>query len=265
MENELAVIEGTQEMTMAQAQQIDRPKPPSLHAVAVNATEMKEANEEIREAVVRKLEALQAEAEDVGEARFVAQTNNWATATLARVESKLLKQIEYYGKLLLALDAGYTLVPNMPCDQFAIRVKRQQPAEGMRHNESHYGYSDPRVPEEREQILQPGEGRYKSPAQLLRRTQNKEVVDAKTTKYHVTLTPTEFDAIEFPLAAAVPVVMTATQAAMALKLFDRIGLVPQQVQRNADPIVLGQICWRHGGVERVTSFLIAWHLDLRTL
>lgn len=122
------------------------------------------------------------------------------------------------------------------------------------------------MPDEKCEVLPAGEGRYESPTQLVSERVIKEPqADGKTVKTTTILTPTSFDMIEFPFAAAVPVVMTATQAAMALKLFDRIGIVPQQLRRDADPIVLGQIILRQNGRERVASFLIAWHLDLRTL
>lgn len=239
--------------------------PVRLHAVAVNATEMAEANTEIRSYVEAKVASLAAELADVCEAVNLAADKGWATEALTKVEKRLSGQMLYYQKLVLALDAGYTLVPNMPCDQFAIRVSRRRPAIGSRHDDSSYRYPTVNIPDEKEQLLPPGQGRYESPTQIVKTDHAKETIDPKTTKFHTTVTPTGFAAIDFPLAAAVPVVMTATQAAMALKLFDRIGIVPQQVRYDADPIILGQIVRRWNNTERVTSFLIAWHLDFRTL
>lgn len=244
---------------------IDTAMVPKIHAVAINATEMAEANSQIREFLTGKIAALSAEREEISNAGMVAAENGWKTGTLTAVEKRLMAQVGYYEKLLLAVDAGYTIVPNMPCDQFAIRVSRRRPAEGAHHNSSKYGYSDPFIADEKAQTLAAGEGRYESPKQLVETTRVKEEADPKSPVYHVTVRPTGFDTIEFPFAAAVPVVMTATQAALALKLFDRIGIVPQQVRRDMDPIILGQIVLRQNGRERVASFLIAWHLDLRTL
>lgn len=73
-----------------------------------------------------------------------------------------------------------------------------------------------------------------------------------------------FAELEFPLAIAHPVVMDATSHAMALKIFDRIGIVPQSL-RHGDPIVLGQIIRKQGWQTKTASFLIAWYLDVRTL
>jgi hypothetical protein len=70
--------------------------------------------------------------------------------------------------------------------------------------------------------------------------------------------------VEFPIAAAQAEVMTATQEAMALKVFDAIGICPPQ--RKGDPLIIGQIMMPGTRWSRKTvSFLIAWHLDLRTL
>ena len=61
--------------------------------------------------------------------------------------------------------------------------------------------------------------------------------------------------------------MDATAAAMAMKIFDRIGVVPQTRRKGyrGDPIVLGQITRKEGWQTKTASFLIAWYLDPRTL
>jgi hypothetical protein len=236
---------------------------PNLHAVAVNATEMKESNAQIGEYLRAKLEALEAEHAEIQSAVDIATENKWASDALVNVGKRLERQVTYYGKLLLAVDAGFTIVPNMPCDQFAIRTSRARPLRQERI-ESHFYKMTPRVPDEKAQILQPGEGRYESPVQrVLEQVTLEKMPDQD--RITVRAWADDWTPIEFPFAAARPVVMTATQAAMALKLFDRIGLVPQSVRNDADPIVLGQIVLRESGWERMTSFLIAWHLDLRTL
>jgi hypothetical protein len=168
----------------------------------------------------------------------------------------------------LALEAGYTVVPNMPCDQFVIRVARKNATSfsSYKQDEHHTpsNWQMDRIPDQKEQILPAGEGRYESPTPTVDDESSSHQRDGKLVHTRF-IQVTGFDAIEFPFAAAVPVVMSATQAAMALKLFDRIGIVPQELKRNMDPIILGQIVRRENGRERVASFLIAWHLDMRTL
>ena len=238
---------------------------PSLHAVGITANEIAEAATQIGGYLREKLQALNTEQIEMQTAVDIAVNNGWGSEALEKVVAKLDRQILYYGKLLLAVDAGYTIVPNMPCDQFAIRTSRNRPLRQERI-ETHTYRAHPRVPDEKEQVLQPGEGRYESPVQhTLESVHHNKMPDGKSDEITVRTWAEDWTPIEFPFAAARPVVMTATQAAMALKLFDRIGLVPQTVRKDEDPIVLGQIVLRENGRDRVTSFLIAWHLDLRTL
>jgi hypothetical protein len=168
----------------------------------------------------------------------------------------------YYQKLLAAVHAGYTVVPNMPVDIFAIRVKREKPAVGSAIRSETYKPSVPSLNDEQEQRLPVGEGQYKSPIQ----TTNIERWESKNAKdeivHHVMQSAVDFADIEFPLAVAHPVVMDATGAAMALKIFDRIGVVRNG---SGDPIVLGEITRKVGWQTKTASFLIAWYLDPRTL
>lgn len=239
---------------------------PSFHAVAVNATEMREANSQIRKFLGEKVAAISQEYTELRAAADIAIKNKWASKALVGQANRAMQKKVYYDKLLAAIDAGFTVVPNMPCDQFAIRVKRISPNQPMIEGQKTTGnwVSTPELPDEKEQHLPQGEGRYESPSQRVH-TELKSVFNEKGEVVKSKLAwPVDFADIEFPLMAAVPVVMTATQAAMALKLFDRIGLVPQSIRRG-DPIVLGQIVRKVGWSEKVTSFLIAWHLDMRTL
>jgi hypothetical protein len=252
-EQSIEVVTGTAELG-----------PRTVHAVAVSREEMVEANGQIREFLSVKLDGLRLEHQEMQDAIDVAMANNWKIDVLGKAEKKLRRQVMYYDKLVAALDAGFTIVPNMPCDQFAIRVKRALPRETAIRTATGYE-PNAMLKDETGEILPAGEGRYESPNQLIREERSSFEAKPGTMEHTHFIRATEWDAIEFPFAAAVPIVMSATQAAMALKLFDRIGLVPQQVRMVEDPIVLGQIVLRENGRERVASFLIAWHLDMRTL
>jgi hypothetical protein len=70
--------------------------------------------------------------------------------------------------------------------------------------------------------------------------------------------------------------MDATAKAMALKVFDQIGIcrpVDHQNERAfaasgaGDPLIIGQILRRRGTYQgpKVVSFIIAWHLNLNDL
>lgn len=242
---------------------------PSFHAIAVNATEMQQSTTQIKAFLEGKVASLDVEVKELSDALDVAVKNKWAVKTyrsqLKKVESRRL----YYSKLVSALHAGFTIVPNMDCDVFAIRTKKTVwPKWNGNSGTSHYSYSgaSPRVPDEKEMVLAVGAGEYKSPIQAFHENQSKTEDDGGKELYHVRQVCDGYADIEFPFAAAHSVVMDATSRAMALKIFDRIGIVPQTGRRlRGDPIILGQIVRKEGYSEKVASFLIAWHLDVRTL
>jgi hypothetical protein len=241
---------------------------PSFHAVAVNATEMQQSTEQIKGFLDAKVAALDLEVRELSDALAVAEKNKWATKTYrAQLKKAEYRQL-YYSKLVTALDAGYTIVPNMDVDIFAIRTNRTSwPKWNGNSGTSHYSYSgaSPSVPDEKEVVLPIGKGEYKSPTQMFHEV-NRKTKEGDKELYHVTQYCDGYADIEFPFAAAHSVVMDATSHAMALKMFDRIGIVPQTGRKlRGDPIILGQIVRKEGYTEKVASFLIAWHLDVRTL
>lgn len=64
--------------------------------------------------------------------------------------------------------------------------------------------------------------------------------------------------------------MNATAEAMALKVFDQIGICQPTrnagITRKGDPLIIGQILGkREGWSQKCVSFIIAWHLNLKDL
>lgn len=245
---------------------------PQFHAVAVNGTEMIAAKAGIQSWLERKLRSIEEEINSLQATYEAAVRHKWKSSGFkSQLEREKRKQL-YYRKLLSACNAGFTIVPNMPCDIFAIRVDRNNPSWTSDYGESTFGFrhAAPSVPDETEQRLPVGEGRYESPVTKFHedRREGRELKDGKEVKtYEVTQWCDGFEQIEFPLAIAHPMVMDATARAMAMKIFDRIGVVPQTRRRGyrGDPIVLGQITHKVGYETKTASFLIAWYLDPRTL
>ena len=197
-----------------------------------------------------------------------AVRHKWKSSTFkSQIQRQKQKQL-YYQKLLAAVHAGFTIVPNMAVDVFAIRVKREAPSQRPVENTSTSGYMEPYLENEKEQRLPVGEGRYKSPEQTITTRKSEGVNEKKEKTYTMTWVPDGFADMEFPLAVAHPVVMDATARAMAFKIFDRIGVVQNSEYQTAgrgDPIVLGQIIRKEGYSTKCASFLIAWYLDPKTL
>jgi hypothetical protein len=89
-------------------------------------------------------------------------------------------------------------------------------------------------------------------------------VDKATGKEQKTQTwyADDYQDIAFPMIAVKPKVLEATQRALALKVFDQLGLVGPQ--RRGDPIMVGRIVnpvYR----DKVVTFFVAWWLDPDTL
>lgn len=235
---------------------------PQFHAVAVNATEMKEANEGIKTWLRAKVSNINAEIVELEAQLESARKHKWKTSTFQGMIQRTKQKHLYYGKLLAACEAGYTVVPNMDCDLFAIRVKRDNPSAKSAVATAQTYKPNPSIADEGEQRLSVGEGRYVSPVQTVN-TSHDKIIDSKGIEMNRTIvSAVEFAEIEFPLAVAHSVVMDATARALAMKIFDRVGVVRNG---SGDPIVLGQITRKQGWTTKTASFLIAWYLDPRTL
>lgn len=112
--------------------------------------------------------------------------------------------------------------------------------------------------------LPAGQGQYVSDSPLV--AVEREVLADKEGKQQIKKWsyPIEFQAVDFPFATAKPAVPTATAEAMAKKIFDRVGVMPDRP--NTDPIVCGQIV-KPGAPTYQTplTFFIAWWLDTDTI
>jgi hypothetical protein len=235
-----------------------------VHLVARNPNEMALAKSNLQMWLKGKIGQCDQESSELFEATEVARTNGWKFDTLARHANLAKRRGEFYRKVLTAVDAGYTIVPNFPVDLFAVRVKRESPR--PEHATSAYScnHAAGNVHDVTPQILPAGEGKYVSPTPMGRggEYQEKQKDGKEITKYFFNVT--DFTDIQFPIEAARPEVMDATAEAMALRVFEQIGICPQS--RKGDPLIIGQVLGpKVGFTQKQVSFLIAWHLDLRTL
>jgi hypothetical protein len=252
---------------IAVTQSSDLAMVPSFHAIATTGEEMVKAKAGIQTWLEGKMSALTVERAEIQESLDSAQKHKWKTSAFKSMLSRLTQKELYYGKLLSACEAGFVIVPNMDVNVFAIRVNRSWPKWNGNEGTSTTSYrnASPGVPDEEEQRLSIGEGNYESPTQKFREFHSKTMKDGKEV-YLARQVCNGFDQIEFPLAVAHPQVMDAVGRAMAMKIFDRIGIVPRPNRRmRGDPIVLGQITRKDGYVTKTASFLIAWYVDARTL
>lgn len=238
----------------------------SVHLVARSPQEMAAAQDDLSAWLTAKVALVDSEVTELKAATEIAIQKQWQYKTLASQLSKARVQHVYYTKLLQAVNAGYCIIPNFPIDVFAVRVSREKP----KHVVVSADHRDPSrdIPDEKPQIMLAGEGRYVNPDQAVTRWQdpprkNEQGFEA-IKRWAATA---EFKDIAFPLIAAQSRVMNATENAMALKLFDAIGICPES-RPKGDPMIIGQI-WlartNGWGTPKMASFILAWHLDLRTL
>jgi hypothetical protein len=116
------------------------------------------------------------------------------------------------------------------------------------------------------QLLPVGEGEYVNPNPIVYQQQH-ERPNAKGEKVTVTTRwPTEYRDITFPVAIARPEILTQAGQAMALKVFDEVGVAvnTRRWSGKSDPILLGHLRNPVRGRPGVTCFL-GWYFDLRAL
>lgn len=230
---------------------------PMVHLVARNPVEMQEARQGLAGWLTAKIAEVGAEMADYQESLAQAVKNKWSAKGLKKAISSAFYRQEFYKKTLAAVDAGFTIVPEFPIDVFAIRVERDAP-EGAIQTST---WSKPAPNQEVCEILPTGAGDYVSPTpRTVHWKETRQDNQGKDFKLNL-VRPTALQAVEFPIRSARAEVMSATAEAMALKVFDEIGICPQT--RKADPLIIGRVLLP--GSDKTVNFLIAWHLNLNDL
>jgi hypothetical protein len=239
---------------------IDDDMPADFTVIATTPAAMIEAQKSLIAWADRKIEAVKAESKEAIEQLAIAVQRKWKTDAWRRQVAKFQKRVEFYEKIKAALNAGYYIVPPFPIDVFAIRTSREAPKpKDCAYRNNH---------DQDAQVLPAGEGRYVSPVPVIEPYVEEEIKDGKSkevTYYHAT----EFADVEFPFKLARSEIRDATNAAMALGIFDRLGVLPRV--RSPDPLVCGQIIvpnqpgYYHADSLKVITFFVAWWLDTKTI
>lgn len=235
---------------------------PATYFVATNREEMAKAQMGLTAWVSAKIEAIKVEIQDVSKSLDIAKKSKWATLPLQRQKNLWYGRRVYYEKVLEALQAGFVIVPEFPIDMFAIRVGRTKPLP----QENTRDWNRERVPEHPSDRLPAGEGEYKASVQTryFDERKSKDSTGKEVTRYHF-YNDMEFSDVAFPLIACKPDVMNAAQQAMAMKIFDSVGVCPQN-RRTGDPLVIGVIEGpKVGYTQKKCHFLISWHIEVTDL
>jgi hypothetical protein len=224
-----------------------------IELTAMQPVEMINAQQQLITWCDLKLSSLRHESDELKLSYEHARKMHWKHTTLQNQYNKSVKRIQYYEKMKAAMLQGYYIVPNFPIQMFAIKTKGRLLA--MDTN-SYWGDKT-----QSEQELPIGEGEYKNPFPIVERkvgrSENGKEIE-KPFSY-----ASDWDEFEFPITMAKPKIMEATSYAMALKIFDRIGIMP--AAKKEDPVIIGQIINKNGYRDKVVSFMIAWHLNTNVL
>lgn len=225
--------------------------------IATNPAAMQTAQQSLIKWAEKKIYSIVTELADARNQRDQAKAKKWNASGWAREATKHERRIEFYQKIKAALEAGYYIVPPFPVDVFAIRTAKALPkAMDSTHHDNH---------DQKAQLLPVGAGRYVDPKperdSYVEQEKNRDGTPRAVTYYHAT----EFREVDFPFKLARAEIREATDKAMSLKVFDRLGVLPRV--RSPDPLVCGEIlfpnqpAWGDKGV----MFFVAWWLDTKTL
>jgi hypothetical protein len=243
------------------AESVDLPATTEV-LVALSPDQLPAAQSQLVAWCDRQMAGIEKELQELEEHRLLAASNGWKMTSIANNARRADQRLRYYSAIKAALDAGYLIVPNMPVDLLAIRVKRDGPTWRALKGLS-TSWKVPRfdVPCE---LLPVGQGRYVDEGVPAVDASYLGSPDAKGERHQVTRYKPSHEYVEpdFPVRAVKPAVLEATTRAMALRIFDEIGMVRQDATaRGRDPIMVGRVRLDGGNATKVATFFLAWWLN----
>jgi hypothetical protein len=187
-----------------------------------------------------------------------AKQMHWRRSSWERLIAKTKAKMIYYVKVREAVNAGYVVIPNFPAEILAVRVEE---GTGPRYK---VGVYPTQINEAKPDLqLPPGEGQYVD--EMLPTDDRSRMGTDNKMIQRVVRTGAYNETPDFPMSLVKPIILEATQRAMAIRVFDRIGLAHggsdmSKARRKSDPLVVGQILdpadqYRQ---KRVTFFVAWW-------
>lgn len=240
--------------------------PMNIEVTAENADEMGQCQESLIHWCSAKVADVRHQFNELTEAFKHAVKRKWKSDVLKRHAVLAEKRLNFYERVLVALKEGYQIIPDLPVTIFAIRTDRKKPATMYDYHRLHGDWQP--NPDNFQEVkpLPAGEGDYKNPNPEVEVTSHGERTDEKGDKVHCWSSRSKgWKELEFPIQMAKPKIMQAATRAMALKIFDELGIFPED--RKKDPIIIARMkvpsANRFSG--RYVSFVVAWHLNTRDL
>lgn len=268
-EKALAAIPEPIESTSQMVQEDDD----DIFVAARTLEEMNLAQKKLIAWADKKIEKMSEEIKAAQTNLDLAKKRKWATDSLKRSVASATKKFEFYEKVKAALEAGYTIIPDMPMDVFAVRTTRKNPRRNQDNANTQYG-GRAFVKDQVTNNPALGEGKFVRP-KATETARSYEIRDKEGKLVpHERRWAVEFmEDIDFPFRLAKPVVLDATAKALADKIFDHIGVAPstnggtttRHRRAKGDPMVIGRIFYRNGYTEKGISFLVSWFIDSKDL
>jgi hypothetical protein len=241
----------------------------NIEVTAENAAEMQDCQEALITWCSAKVADLRHQFNELTEAFKHAVKRKWKSDTLKRHAALAEKRVSFYERILIALKEGYQIIPDLPVTIFAIRTDRKNPATMVRYHKTSWRPSPDNFQESKP--LPAGEGDYKNPLPTVLIDDKGVKKDEQGREFHhyQTWSAKGWNDIEFPIQMAKPKIMKAATRAMALKIFDELGIFPED--RKKDPIIIARMkvpsasAYMSRFGPRYVSFVVAWHLNTRDL
>lgn len=270
------------EMTVVEAEVIQN-APPDPHLIALNPAQMAEARGDMKVWLEQRLSVIERDIVEANAALNEAKRNGWATGALLSARNRAVDDETFYHKILMAVEAGHTIIPEFPISIFAVRAKDKERGE----DNAWIGYPGKDTHLHRpaqSDTLPAGAGEYRNPLPEVQEWRLGSVTDSdgrERVRWSLRRTGRPLGPITFPMATARSPIMQATAMAMADKVFDQFGIclpvssapaarvvqrpvqAPSAPVRTGDPLIIGQIVRKQ--TRKVVSFIIAWHFNLNDL
>lgn len=229
-----------------------------VQLTATQPDEIATAQQALIEWTNKKIDSLQAERIELEDAYNHAVSQKWASGTLKRHAALAAKRIEFYEKMKSALESGFVIIPNFPVTVFAVRTERQKPLKLM----TSHRYD---THEQKAECLDEGAGEYKNPFPLCYEREFPNPTEEDPNRKGHSFWAEAWKDLEFPVTMSKVQIMEATTRAMALKIFDDFGIMPER--KKEDPIIVARLLDPRSTKynRRFVTFMVAWHLNTRDL
>lgn len=260
--------------------------PPETHLIALTPAQMEAARGDMKAWLEGRLTVIEREIVEANAALNEARRNGWNTSVLTLARNRAVDDETFYNKILVAVEAGHTPIPDFPIEMFAVRRHESERSRDVTFNGAVTGRDTFLGQPVRPDCAPAGAGDYRNPHPWMhdsvRENKAPGAQERNEPRYYTTVhrSNSPIGPIMFPSITARSPIMRATAGAMKEKVFDQIGVchpviadassatrrVDTSARRAGDPLVIGQILHKRvGSKQKVVSFIIAWHLNLEDL